>query len=403
MATVCIIRQYHYPLDPRVRREAEALEVMGYEVDVVCLRRPGEPRRERRGLVTVYRLPLSHRRGGRLRYVFEYGAFLIASALVVTALHLWRRYDLIQVNSMPDALVFAALGPRLLGRTPVLLDLHECMPELLATKYELPARHPAVRVAAFAEQASIRFAHLSLTCTDQMREVFIARGALPEKVKVVLNAADEATFDRVRYPPTPRDPRRLTLISHGSVERLYGLDTAIRAIALLRNELPNVVLKIYGEGSFLTDLRQLAAQLELGESVYFSGKFVPLQELLTAISSSDAGIVADRRDAFRDLTHCNKMYDFIAMRKPVICSRTRAVEAYFDENCFQYFTSGDEHDLARAIGELYHEPELGGRMARHAAEVGEPYRWEHQRGVYQATVSAGLRRGRGAARPSYSG
>ena len=75
MTRVCIIRQNYYPLDPRVRREAEALEMLGLEVDVICLRRPGEPRRERRGLVTVYRLPLAHATGGPLRYVFEYGVF----------------------------------------------------------------------------------------------------------------------------------------------------------------------------------------------------------------------------------------------------------------------------------------------------------------------------------------
>ena len=44
-----------------------------------------------------------------------------------------RRYDVVQVNSLPDWLVFAALIPRALGAR-VLLDLHECMPEYAATK-----------------------------------------------------------------------------------------------------------------------------------------------------------------------------------------------------------------------------------------------------------------------------
>jgi glycosyltransferase involved in cell wall biosynthesis len=391
VARVCIIRQYHYPLDPRVRREAAALEGLGHEVDIICVRRAGEPRREQRGLVSVYRLPLSRRRGGGLRYVFDYGVFLLAAAFVVTLLHVRRRYDLIQVNSMPDVLVFAALGPRMLGRTRVLLDLHECVPEFFATKYGLAPGHPAVRLIARAEQVSIRFADLALTCTDQMREAFISRGAQPDRIKVVLNSADEEIFDRVRYPPAPRDPERLVLLCHGSVEQLYGLDTVIRAVSLLKDELLNVAVQIIGDGSYLNELRQLAAELKLGDSVYFSGAFVPLPELMTAISSAGAGVVANRRDAFRDLTHCNKMYDFIAMHKPVICSRTRAVEAYFDEDCFQYFVAGDDQDLARAVRELYNEPAMGERRARRAAEVCEPYRWEHQRRVYQAMTSGLLR------------
>ena len=55
-----------------------------------------------------------------------------------------------------------------------------------------------------------------------------------------------------------------------------------------------------------------------------------------------------KRDSFRDLTHTNKMFDFIAMRRPVIVSRTASVEAYFDESCFQLFDSEDDRDLARA-------------------------------------------------------
>ena len=36
------------------------------------------------------------------------------------------------------------------------------------------------------------------------------------------------------------------------------------------------------------------------------------------LGEADAGVVAFRRDAFRDLTLCNKMFDLIALGKPVI-------------------------------------------------------------------------------------
>ena len=49
------------------------------------------------------------------------------------------------------------------------------------------------------------------------------------------------------------------------------------------------------------------------------------------------------------------MFDFIAMRRPAVVSRTRSVEAYFPSSCFALFESGDEHDLARAIRALYRD------------------------------------------------
>src|SRR5215210_5942920 len=103
MARICVVRQYYFPLDPRVRREVDALVLAGHQVDVICMRRPGEPSYEEDGQITVRRVPLQHYRGaGPLRYVFEYATFGLAAASLVGALHLRRPYDLVQVNSIPD-------------------------------------------------------------------------------------------------------------------------------------------------------------------------------------------------------------------------------------------------------------------------------------------------------------
>jgi glycosyltransferase involved in cell wall biosynthesis len=88
------------------------------------------------------------------------------------------------------------------------------------------------------------------------------------------------------------------------------------------------------------------------------------------------------------------MYDYIAMRRPVVLSRTRAVQAYFGDECFQLFESGNEQDLARAIYELYTDRSLGERLVRRAALVGEPYRWVHQRKHYVEIVERLACRGR---------
>lgn len=386
MARVCVIRQGYHPLDTRVRREVDALTAAGHEVDVICVRRPGQRYRERLGRVTVHRLPLSAQRTrGRLGYVLRYAAFGLAAAVVAAALGARRRWDVVQVNSMPDALVFAAAVPRLLGAR-VLLDLHECMPEFFQVKFGVGPRHPAVRLVAAAEQASIRFAHRTITCTEQMRAAFVARGAPADRIDVVLNSSDEAIFDAGRHPPAARRSDRFTLICHGAIERSYGHDTLVRAAALLREEIPGLRVEIYGDGTYRRELQRLGAELGLNGALWVSDGWAPIEQLLEAIAAADVGVVAMRRDAFRELTHCNKMFDFIAMRRPAIVSRTRAVEAYFGDDAFALFESGDEHDLARAIRALHADPRLGARLVTCAAEASAPYRWEHQRRIYQRIV-----------------
>jgi glycosyltransferase involved in cell wall biosynthesis len=384
-ARIGVIRQFYFPCDTRVRREVHALAKAGHEIDVICMRRPGQPLYERSGSVSVYRVPLEHKRGGVLRYLFEYVSFPVAAFFCAAALALRRRWDVVQVNTLPDWLVFAAVVPRLLGAR-VLLDLHECMPEFFATKFRATPSHPAVRLLARLEQASIRFADLAITCTEQMRGAFVARGAQGEKIEVILNSADEELFDPQRYPPTGSGPDRFVLISHGSIEERYGLDTAISAVALLAAEIPGLRLEIFGEGAYSDELKELAEQLGIEDRVFFSDGMVPLDDLLRAIAAADAGVVAMKRDSFRDLTHTNKMFDFITMRRPVIVSRTASVEAYFDESCFQLFDAEDDRDLARAIRGLHADGGLGEQLVRRAAEVNEPYRWPRQRELYGQVV-----------------
>jgi glycosyltransferase involved in cell wall biosynthesis len=386
MAKICVIRQGVYPYDARLTREVKALLAAGHEVDLICLRFGDEPPRDERAeRLTVHRVPIRRRHGNKLRYLFEYGAFFVAAAILVTLLHLRRRFDVVQVNTMPDCLVFAAAVPRLLGAR-VLLDLHECMPEFFALKYSLPATHPLLRLIAWCEQVSIRFAHAALTCTEPMRERFVERGAPPDRIGVVLNSFDDERFRARRHASGRGDDGRFVLVCHGTIDHMYGIDLVLRAIAVLHDRIPGLELQIYGDGPGRASAQALAEELEVGDRVWFSGGWVPLDELLPRIADADAGVVAIRREGCFDLTHSNKMYDLIALRKPIVMSRTRAVEAYFDDQCFQLFDSGDEHDLARAIYELYAHPELGRRNVARAARVGEPYRWVHQAKIYLALV-----------------
>ena len=389
MARVCVVRAFFVPDDVRVRREINALADAGHQVAVICMRAPGDARRESYGAVEIHRLPMTHRRGGILRYLFEYIAFPLLAALYLALLDLHRRFDLIQVNTVPDWLVFAAIGPRLRG-VPVVLDLHELMPEFFASKFRTTLRHPGVRALAMLERASIRFADLAVTCTEEMRDAFVSRGADADRIGVVMNSSEEALFDPESFPPR-RDRRngRFSLICHGTIEERYGLDTIIRAVRRLHGRIPELTLDIYGDGTYATELREMVEQFGLTDRVSFKG-FVPVDQLVAAIADADAGVVAMKRDVFRDLTQCNKMFDLITMRRPVICSRTTSVMASFPDDCLHYFDADDDVDLARAIEEVFAEPQLGHRLVERAEEQNQAYRWLRQRERYLALVEHAL-------------
>jgi glycosyltransferase involved in cell wall biosynthesis len=386
VARVCVVRQHYVPKDTRVAREVAALAALGHEVDVICLRDRGEPLFVDDAGVRIWRVPLRHTRGrGVIRYLTEYGVFFAFTACALPLIHLSRRYRLIQINAPPDVLVLASIVPRLFGAR-ILLDLQECFPEFFATKFGVADRHPAVRLISHLEQLSIRYADFVITPTLQMRARFVARGADPGKITVVMDGADEQIFSELRLPEVTARGEEFRLISHGTIERHYGLDTVVEAVALLREEMPQLRFDVYGEGSDIGRLRELATNRGVADQVRFSGRFVPIGDLVRAIAAADVGVVAVRRDPFRDVALASKMFEFIAMRKPIIASRTQSVEETFDESCIELFESGDAADLARAVRALHRDPERRARMVERAADVAKSYQWERQRHVYGAVV-----------------
>jgi glycosyltransferase involved in cell wall biosynthesis len=400
VARVLVIRQGYLPFDPRVLRALEALTGEGHEVDVICKRMAGQPAIQEMPRLTIRRLRSPHRKGGKIAYLWQYLWFMLKAGWLAAWLSFGGRYNLVQVHSVPDTLVFAALVPWLLGAR-VLLDLQEPMPEFVASRFELPMDHRAVRMVGRLEQLAIRFADHVLTCTDEMRAAFVRRGAPVEKISIILNSADEEVFDPARFPPRAREEDRFVLVCHGTIEERYGHDTVVHAMAKLRYEIPELRLTVFGNGSYKAALRELIRELELEDRVWFSEGFVPVDEMLAGLADADVGVVAMRRDIFRDLTHCNKMFDFIAMRRPQIVSRTAAVESYFDDECFEMFTPGDSDDLVRAIRQLHASPELCKRRVERAIAINEQYRWPRQRAVYLSAVD-GLLAGRIAAERAWN-
>ena len=391
MARVCIVWQHRILPETRVGREINALAEAGHEVDVICLRDGDEPRFERRGAVMFRRLSMRRRRGSFARDVIETLRFFAVATALLGARQLRRRYALIQVNSVPEAMVFAAIVPRLLGAR-IVLDLLEPTPEFFESRFGVGPRHPVVRALSMLEQASIRFADAAITCTTLMRDAFTARGARPGKVQVIHDGPDERIFRPNGTVTDNGAPGPFTLICHGTVEERYGLDTVIRAVALLEPEVPGIRFRIVGEGSYLPALEELARELGVEEHIEFTRAFVPAADLVEAIAAADLGVVAMKRDAFRDLTLCAKLFDFVIMHKPAVSSRTRSVESYFDETSLGFFASDDHVDLARAIRELHGDPERRRSRAEHAAVTAEPYRWPHERERYLGIIEKQVER-----------
>ena len=381
---VCVIRQGYYPSDPRVRREVAALVDAGFEVDVICLRASNQSFRERSSATTVYRLPFVHRRRGAGRYIFEYSVIPLVAAGLAALLHLRRRYDVVQVNSMPDHLVFAAVVPRLLG-AKVLFDMHEAMPELFASKFG--DTRGIRRALAWVERLSISFADQVVVVSEAHRRLLSSRLSEDLSLNVVLNAPDEALFS-ADWNGWGTE-RELVLVSHGTLVKRHGFDVAIHALAaIVHRDGVDARLVVIGHGEELESLQALAGELGLCDRVDFLGH-VEGEKVSDHIRSCHVGVVANRRDEFMEIVLPTKLMEYVAVGLPVVVSRLQAIELYFDASLVSFVRPDDPEDLARAVCDIWRNRQGAARRASEARKkLLSDYAWSDQKARYTRLVAA---------------
>jgi glycosyltransferase involved in cell wall biosynthesis len=375
----------YYPADPRPRRAAEALAREGVAIDMICLQKNGqEPRREVVNGVRIFRVPLRRRRGGKLRYIGQYTLFILGSFLRLAGRSIFHRYDFVHVHNMPDVLVFSALIPKALG-AKVILDLHDPMPELMMSIYSLSAEKPFVRWLKRFEKWSISFADLVLTPNKAFRELFISRGCPPNKIQIVMNSPEAEIFSQP-HSPSPfggaNGDRPFKIMYHGLIAERHGLDTALNAIAKLQPVIPNLEFHIFGDRTrYMAEVEAQITELNLQSLVHYHG-YKPQQEISKSICSIDLGIIPNRRTPFTEINMPTRIFEYLAMGKPVVVPDTRGIRDYFDNESALFFEPDDPQSLSNIILEAYRNPQKAESIVGRAKTVYEANRW----GKYRASL-----------------
>lgn len=370
----------YYPDDPRPRREAEALVEEGMAVEVICLRKGAEAKRETVHGVEVYRLPITRRRSGKLRYLFEYLYFILWSAIVISLLHIRKPFTLVHVHNMPDILVISALIPKILGAR-LILDLHDPMPEVFMAKYSIDEDHVVIRILRVMEKFCILFSDLVLTPNIAFRDLFVSRGCPASKIHIIMNSPQESIFcNTCKQKPliTQRNEDRFVLLYHGTIVERNGIGVALEALATIRHKTPSLTFEVYGDGDFVPQFINRVSQLNLKEIVHYHGH-VSAEKIVAAVEAADIGLVPNKPSKHWDLAFPTRIFEYLCLGKPVIAPRTRGILDYFPEDSICFFSPGNPENLAQVILEMYQRPDSLREILDRGKAVYQGHRWELQK------------------------
>jgi glycosyltransferase involved in cell wall biosynthesis len=254
----------------------------------------------------------------------------------------------------------------------VILDIHDPVPELFASKFAGRAGTGAiVRLLEWEERRASRAADLVFCVHEPHRALTERHGVAAGKLRVVENLADERVF-----PLTPARAPAPFVGYHGTVARRMGLDTLLAALALLRGEGCVVRGAIWGDGDGVELLRRTRERLGLTADVEIPGERFRPEALLPRLAQVGIGVVPLQRDIFTDIMLPVKVLEYVRLGIPVVATWTPTVAYYFPEGTLTFVRDATPAGVAAALHRVLAAPEAARQGAARAQALPIARAWQ---------------------------
>jgi glycosyltransferase involved in cell wall biosynthesis len=343
-----------YPWDVRLEKMIKVFLGAGHTVCLICKGGKGLPKKEQHGRLTIYRIspvkrwPLLSK---FLSYPIFFNPFWFFAALRITR---QEKVLLLIVRDIPLSLMASAIAK--LSHRPAFLDMAENYPAALIA-YQNPYYKPFLIAHGWLpktyEKSAVKHVnHIFVVAEEQMARLR-DMGVDQSKITIIRNTPEtEFYLSKELQLQSSFSDNNTTLLYVGKVDAHRGIELLILALPELLKEHSQIKLLIVGDGTERTRLMTLADSMGIGKSVSFPG-WVDIKEIPSIIKNSAICLIPHLRSEHTDTTIPNKIFDYMAMGKPVVVSDCIPLKRIVEETrCGLVFRSGDIPDLTRALKTL---------------------------------------------------
>jgi glycosyltransferase involved in cell wall biosynthesis len=374
---ILMLLERDFPQDERVEKEIVSLLEAGHEVRIATYSFSQRPFEEASQGYTIYRRQISS-------LMYKLGAAILVLPFYFK---FWRKYinkiygqwkfEALHIHDLP----LARLGVEYKRKykTLFIADQHELYSSwIVQTGHYNTFTGKVVKSLSNwinYESRCLKKADLVCTVEEPLRSIYLEKYKLdPDRVIVIPN-----TPLRTLYQVNQKDEAHagFNLFYCGGMDILRGLDTAIRALPLLRDEIPELRLILVGRENKHFNLKGLADSLGVGDLLEFRG-WVDYRELPHEIDRSDVCFFippADREEIHN--TIATKIYQYIARGKPVIVGSARYMKSFVEQH--RIGLAVDEKNpesFAGAVRKIYQDPQIYKKLSGNALETISRFYWE---------------------------
>ena len=189
-------------------------------------------------------------------------------------------------------------------------------------------------------------------CAEQVRELYGYRG----EPAIVPELIELAEWRRLLAEDAAPQSTRFTILSVGRFYRRKRIDILLHAAAMLLDRIPDLEVRIVGNGPCRTALHRLAAELRLGSTVTWLGD-VPRAQLVHEYNSASLFCMPSVQEGFGIV-----LLEAMAAGKPIVASRAAAMPEVAPQA--ELVEPDDPSALAAGIERLWSSPEARERQVR---------------------------------------
>lgn len=382
----------YFPPDIRVEKEARALLRAGHEIFLLSLGKRGVPAVEDVNGIKVIRIFPPE---GFLNRVWEFLWFN-----VFFDNHLWKKalantvrqykIDVIHVHDLPLVKTATNVAKKL--NVPIIADLHENYPEAIKAwrKGETIWKNMIFNLVSPVwrwkrlERNVLQHVDRVITVTDEAKEHYVNDcGITPKKITVIMNSEDLDEFDNLEINESliAKYENNFVISYIGGFGPHRGIDTAIKAMPKILLEIPDAKLLLVGGKSteYEEKLRGLCKILKVENNVEFIG-WVDFRLVPSYIAASDVCLVPHHASGHTNTTIPHKLFQYMAMRKPVIVTDCKPLKRIVEEtNCGLVVPSGNHDKMAKAVIKLYKDRDYARKLGENGRRaVEERYNWRNE-------------------------
>jgi len=371
-----------FPPDPRVENEAVSLVKNGHEVFLFCLKYNKKQEDEIINGILIKRYPSNkfEYKLSALAYTIPIYSFLMKKKIK----NFIKNHDIEALHIHDIKVAGAVFKANKNYNLPVVLDLHDNMPEVMKL-YPHLQKFPGKYIISpkkwkIKEEEFIQKADKVISVSPEFLETLAIR--LPkEKEKLILvpNTIRTSFFKDyiVEQSILEKYKNNFVLLYLGDTHLRRGLQTAIAAVATLKISIPNIKLVIVGKNTTDTILKKQVRDLDIADYVDFEG-WQNVSLFQSYILASSICISPLHRNLQHDVAYANKIFQYMSFAKPLLVSNATAQQKLIEKvNAGLVHVDRDITDFTNKVLELYKNEDLRTVLGKNGKEfVQNEFCWE---------------------------